>query len=101
MESVTSEGMYIVGCQACLPRQVESNPDTGTVFGLHVFTAHQSGIWITSRTPEDPLVQDSLTCYVYLQLKMPGHKGTIIVHGSRKIALECEEGDAAYAKSVC
>ena len=40
-------------------------------------------------------------CYVYLQLKMPGHKGTIRVHGSRKIALECEEGDAAYAESVC
>ena len=32
---------------------------------------------------------------------MPGHKGTIIVHGSRKIALECEEGDAAYAELVC
>ena len=40
-------------------------------------------------------------CYVYLQLKMLGYKGTIIVHGSRKIALECEEGDAAYAESVC
>ena len=40
-------------------------------------------------------------CYVYLQLKMPGYKGTIIVHGGRKIALECEEGDAAYAESVC
>ena len=39
-------------------------------------------------------------CYVYLQLKMPGHKGTITVHGSRKIALECEEGDAAYAELV-
>ena len=38
--------------------------------------------------------------YVYLQLKMPGHKGTITIHGSRKIALECEEGDA-YAESVC
>ena len=38
---------------------------------------------------------------MYLQLKMPGHKGTITVHGSRKIALECEEGDAAYAESVC
>ena len=23
------------------------------------------------------------------------------MHGSRKIALECEEGDAAYAESVC
>ena len=32
---------------------------------------------------------------------MSGHKGTIIVHGSRKIALECEEGDASYAESVC
>ena len=40
-------------------------------------------------------------CYVYLQLKMPGYKGTKIVHGSRKVALECEEGDAAYAESVC
>ena len=39
--------------------------------------------------------------YVYLQLKMSGHKGTTIVHGSQKIALECEEGDAAYAESVC
>ena len=25
-------------------------------------------------------------CYVYLQLKMPGHNGTITFHGSRKIA---------------
>ena len=23
------------------------------------------------------------------------------MHGSRKISLECEEGDAAYAESVC
>ena len=28
-------------------------------------------------------------CYVYLQLKMPGHKGTIMVHGDRKITLDC------------
>ena len=40
-------------------------------------------------------------CYIYLQLKMPGHKGTITVHGSRKIALDCEESDAAYTESVC
>ena len=40
-------------------------------------------------------------CYVYLQLKMTGYKGAIIVHGNRKIALECEEGDAAYAEFVC
>ena len=32
---------------------------------------------------------------------MPGLKGMIIVHGDRKIALECEEGDAAYAESSC
>ena len=31
---------------------------------------------------------------------MLGHKGTITVHGSRKVALECEEGDAAYAELV-
>ena len=30
-------------------------------------------------------------CYVYLQLKMSGYKGTITVHGNQKIALECEE----------
>ena len=40
-------------------------------------------------------------CYVYLQLKMSGYKGTIMVHGNMRIALECEEGDAAYAESVC
>ena len=32
---------------------------------------------------------------------MLGHKGTITVHGIRKIALECEEGNAAYVESVC
>jgi hypothetical protein len=32
---------------------------------------------------------------------MPGPKGTITVDGDRKIALECEEGDAAYAESAC
>ena len=40
-------------------------------------------------------------CYVYLQLKMLGHNGTITVHGSRKIALDYEQGEAAYAESVC
>ena len=32
---------------------------------------------------------------------MPGLKGTITVHGDWKTALECEEGDAAYAESSC
>ena len=32
---------------------------------------------------------------------MPGYKGTIAVHGSCKVALEREEGNAAYAESVC
>ena len=40
-------------------------------------------------------------CYIYLQLRMPGHKGTITVHGNQKIAFDCEESDAAYAESVC
>nr|XP_040258264.1 uncharacterized protein LOC120975660 [Aegilops tauschii subsp. strangulata] len=40
-------------------------------------------------------------CYVYLQLKMLGPQGTITVHGNRKLALECEEGDTAYAESAC
>ena len=32
---------------------------------------------------------------------MSGYKGTVTVHGSRKVALECGKGDAAYAESVC
>ena len=32
---------------------------------------------------------------------MPGPKGTITVDGDRKIARECEEGDATYAESAC
>ncbi|KAI4991112.1 hypothetical protein ZWY2020_039483 [Hordeum vulgare] len=40
-------------------------------------------------------------CYVYLKLKMLGPKGPNTVHGDRKIAQECEEGDAAYAESAC
>ena len=32
---------------------------------------------------------------------MPGHKGTITMHGNRRIALDCEEGDAAYTESAC
>ena len=55
------EMIYIFSRQACLPRQGESHPDTGRVFGLHVFIAQQSGPYITGRTPEDPLVQDSLS----------------------------------------
>jgi hypothetical protein len=34
-------------------------------------------------------------------MKMPGPRGTITVEGNRKIALECEEGDATYAETVC
>ena len=60
MESVTYKGIYTIDRQACLPRQGESCPDTSAVFGLHIFMAHQSGPWLTGRTPEDPLVQDSL-----------------------------------------
>ncbi|XP_020166809.1 uncharacterized protein [Aegilops tauschii subsp. strangulata] len=38
--------------------------------------------------------------YVYLKLKMPGPEGTITVDGHRRIALEYEEGDTAYAESA-
>ena len=40
-------------------------------------------------------------CYVYLKLKMPGPNGPITVDGDRRIARECKEGDAAYAKVAC
>ena len=40
-------------------------------------------------------------CYVYLKLKMPGPKGPITIDGDRRIAKECEEGDAAYAEVAC
>ena len=40
-------------------------------------------------------------CYVYLQLKIPGPKGIITVHGNIQIAAECEEGDAAMAEHAC
>ena len=41
-------------------------------------------------------------CYIYLQLKMPGYKGTITVHGSRKISLDLldEKRDMALARSA-
>ena len=60
-KSVTKKGIYIFSRQACLLCQGESHLDMGRVFGLCIFTAHQSGPWLTGRTPEDPLVQDSLT----------------------------------------
>ncbi|KAI5011600.1 hypothetical protein ZWY2020_013737 [Hordeum vulgare] len=40
-------------------------------------------------------------CYVYLKLKMPGPKGPVMVDRDRRIAKECEEGDAAYAEVTC
>ena len=40
--------------------------------------------------------------FIYsLRCRVIPNKGTITVHGNRKIALECEEGDATYAESVC
>ena len=40
-------------------------------------------------------------CYIYLKLKMPGPKGVITVNGSKQMALECEQGDAAMAETAC
>ena len=31
-------------------------------------------------------------CYAYLKMKMPGHNGTITVHGDVDRAIECEKG---------
>ena len=39
----------------------ESHPDTGEGPQSCIFTAHQSGPRHIARTPEDPLIQDSLT----------------------------------------
>ena len=61
MKSVTYKGIYIIDRQACLPRQGESHPDTQRAFGLHIFMAHQSGPWLIGQTPEDLLVQHSLS----------------------------------------
>ena len=35
------------------------------------------------------------------KLKIPGPRGVITVHGDRENAIECEEGDAAFAESAC
>ena len=40
-------------------------------------------------------------CYVYLQLKIPSPNGVITIHGSRKMAAECDNGDAALAEQAC
>ena len=37
-------------------------------------------------------------CYVYLQLKIPGPKGIITIHGDQAIAAECDEGDSVLAE---
>ena len=40
-------------------------------------------------------------CYVYLQMKIPGPNGIITIHGSREMAAECDNGDAALAEQAC
>ena len=40
-------------------------------------------------------------CHVYLQLKIPGPKGIITVHGDRAVAAECDEGDLVLAERAC
>ena len=39
-------------------------------------------------------------CYAYLKMKMPGHNGTITMHGDVDRAIECEKGNAVFAESV-
>ena len=57
----TEEGIYISERQACHPRKGESHPDTGKGLLSCIFIAHQSGPRHIDRTPEDPLIQDSLS----------------------------------------
>src|SRR3990170_369449 len=59
-KSVTEKGIFISGCQACHPRQGESHPDMGESLLSCIFMAHQSGPHYVARTPEGPLIQDSL-----------------------------------------
>ena len=40
-------------------------------------------------------------CYVYLQLKIPSSNGVITINGSRDMAAECDNGDAALAERAC
>ena len=57
----TEEGIFIYECQACLPRKGESNLDTGGSLLSCIFMTHQPGPHHIARTPEDPLIQDSLS----------------------------------------
>src|SRR3990170_6196332 len=59
------EGNYISGHKSCHPHIGESYPDTGESLPLCIFTAHQSGPYQIAQTPEDPLIQDSLTLALF------------------------------------
>ena len=39
-------------------------------------------------------------CYAYLKMKMPGHNGTITMHGDVDCAIECEKGNTVFAEFV-
>src|SRR5215216_3074328 len=55
------EGNNISRHQACFSCIRESYPDTGESLHASIFTAHQFGPYQIVRTPEDPLIQDSLS----------------------------------------
>ena len=40
-------------------------------------------------------------CYVYLQLKIPSTNGVITIYGSKEMAAECDNGDAAMVEKAC
>ena len=58
---LAKEGNYISGRESWHPRIGESYPDTGEGLLPCIFMAHQSGPYHIARTPEDPLIQDSLS----------------------------------------
>ena len=57
----TEKGNYSSEHQTCHPRKGESHPDTGECLQSCIFMAHQSSPYYTARTPEDPIIQDSLS----------------------------------------
>ena len=66
----TEKGNCTSERQACHPRKGESHPDTGKGLLPCIFTAHESGPCPIARTPEDPLVQDSLSYHTTLVRKV-------------------------------
>ena len=82
--------------QACHPRKEESHPDTGEGLLSCIFTAHQSGPCHIARTPGDPLIQDSLKRFCYIQSRM--YFANI---GYYKATLDLQNGNKVFFSTLC